>query len=97
MVSFQGRICVHVSIKGPIKQSQHLSQHGPTFVVVTMYHARSNGHNNLTKFQEQNKCCDDVETKFKIIQTHHNMSQHRASRHYCEGWSNGLNIGSQQN
>ena len=56
MVSFQGRIFVHVSIKGPIKRSQHLSaQHGPTFVVVTMYRARSNGHNNLTIFQEQNK------------------------------------------
>ena len=27
-------------------------------------------------FQEQNKCCDDAETKFKWIQTRLNMSQH---------------------
>ena len=30
---------------------------------------------NLSTFQEQKKCCDDVETKFKLIQTRLNMSQ----------------------
>ena len=49
------------------------SQH---FVVTCCDHARSNGHNNLSTFQEQNKCCDDVETKlneFKLIATSHNI------------------------
>ena len=47
--------------------------------------ARSNGHNicykitmpgHLSTFQEQKKCCDDIETKFKWIQSRHNMLQH---------------------
>ena len=27
-------------------------------------------------FKNKRNCCEDVETKFKRIQTHHNMSQH---------------------
>ena len=66
-----------------------------TFVVTYCDHARANGHNNLSTLQEQN---GNVVTmlrqslnEFKGVTTCHNTSQH------CwEGWSNGLDIGSQQ-
>ena len=67
-----------------IKRSQHLSQHLFSHVERCRDHARSNGLNNLSTFQEQKKCCEDVETKFKWIQIRLNMSQHLIVERGCQ-------------
>ena len=50
-----------------------------TFVSKLSRHLLRDVETNLSTFQEQHKCRDDVETKFKWIETRLDMSQHLAT------------------